>query len=83
MEAGVADWSAAKGFPGSISGREAKGLIPGDGQLVWISVEVTVPEHQTLDVAFGGAARSRLHVDGTNEPAIEKEEDSGSRRWRD
>ncbi len=46
-------------------------------------VQVTVPEHQSLDVAFGGAARSRLHVDGGERALDRKIRRFGSRHWRD
>jgi hypothetical protein len=66
-------WSAVSGFPGSISGRAAKGRLPGEAQVVWVSVQVSVPVPQSLDISFAGAKGSRLYVDGDQAKTTEKQ----------
>ena len=57
------DWIAIKGLPGVVLGRGAKGRIPGAGKVTWVSVEINVAEHQSLDVSFLGGDGSRLFLD--------------------
>lgn len=63
-------WSAIDGLPGSLSGRNAKKWLPGEQQVTWVTVQVTVAEHQSLHVLFVGAAGSRLHLDQSETPTI-------------
>ncbi len=65
-------WTKAAGLPGSISGRQAKGKLPGEGQAVWVAFKVKVPADQHLQLAFSGAAGSQVMVDRANVPIAQK-----------
>lgn len=66
-------WQPVKGLPGAISGRAAKGKLPGDDQFVWVTFEVETPQQQTIDLTFNGAAGTHVLVDGRNVPVAEKQ----------
>ncbi len=68
-----AQWSEAKGLPGIISQRDARGKLPNENQVVWVAFEVEVPVEQTIDITFGGADGSYLLLDDANVPAAEKQ----------
>ncbi len=72
-EAKDAAWQDAKGLPGLLSDRAARGIaLPGVNQLVWVSFDVTVPQQQTLDLTFDGAVGSRVFVDDTKVPIVQQ-----------
>ncbi|NND97133.1 MAG: DUF1553 domain-containing protein [Pirellulaceae bacterium] len=66
-------WSQAGGLPGEISGRAAKGKLPGVGQAVWVLFDVDVPEDQNLLLTFSGGSGSMIFVDNPVEPLVTKE----------
>lgn len=72
-----AKWQEAKGLPGSISGRAARGKLPGPNQIVWVSFDLNLPAGQALDLSLGGHIGSHVLVDGQNVPVAEK--NSGDR----
>lgn len=65
-------FGGAKGLPGAISGRAARGKLPNANQAVWVTFEITVPAEQTLDIGFNGGAGSHLLIDDLNVPIAEK-----------
>ncbi|GAH00820.1 unnamed protein product, partial [marine sediment metagenome] len=68
-----AGWKNATGLPGSISGRGARGKLPGENQIVWVSFDVKTPADQTLDLTFGGSIGSHILLDDANVPVAEKD----------
>ena len=66
------DWADQGGLPGALSGRAARGKIPGKDQLVWIAFELEVPSSQQMDLTMGGAAGTLVFLDGNNVPRFEK-----------
>jgi hypothetical protein len=67
------EWREAKGLPGTISGRDARGKLPAENQFIWVSFDVNVPQPQTLDLTFSGAVGSHVIVDDANVPVAEKQ----------
>lgn len=72
------DWVSQAGLPGALSGRGARGKIPGKDQVVWISFELEVPSRQQIDLTVGGAAGTLVFLDGNNVPQFEKLKSSQS-----
>ena len=50
----------ANGLPGSLSGRAARGKLPGAGQAVWVEFQLNSPAEQSVWISFSGAASSTL-----------------------
>ncbi|MFK8115199.1 MAG: DUF1553 domain-containing protein [Rubripirellula sp.] len=65
-------WGDAKGLPGSVTGKAARGKLPKAEQEVWVTFNVTVPAEQSFDLSFAGAAGSFALVNGNNVPIAEK-----------
>ena len=65
----------ASGLPGVLSGRAARGKLPGDKQVVWITCVLDVPKDQTLWITFSGAAGSRLFSGDLKMPVATKQSD--------
>ncbi len=69
-------WAKANGLPGAISGRAARGKLPGVGQSVWITFDVNVPVDQNLLLTFSGGIGSSVTVDDAEKPSLLKEGDA-------
>jgi hypothetical protein len=65
------DWIDAKGLPGTLADRIAKKRLPGNDQLVWVSLDLKVKIAQSLDLSFMGADGSHVLVDGNNVPIVD------------
>ena len=66
-------WSKANGLPGAISGRNARGKLPGEGQAVWVTAELQLPGEQTVWLTFSGGAGTQVFVDDATEPVATKQ----------
>ena len=66
-------WGAAKGLPGVLSGRAARGKLPAAGQAIWITCRLEVPEDQTVWVTFSGAVGSQVYESGSDAPLATKQ----------
>ena len=64
-------WSSAP-FPGSISGRAARGKLPGVGQAVWVTCEIDAPADQNVVLSFSGAPESVVYSDDKPDPVATK-----------
>lgn len=65
-------WSKEGGLPGAISGRAARGKVPGKNQLIWLRCKITVPTNQTLTLVFSGAIGSQVFLDGQTDAVAQK-----------
>ena len=65
-------WTVAKGIPGSISGRQARGKLPSQEQAVWLSANVKVPQQQSLWLVFSGAEGSEVYLKENSTPLTTK-----------
>ncbi|MGI9469655.1 MAG: PSD1 and planctomycete cytochrome C domain-containing protein [Rubripirellula sp.] len=69
---GDAGWSDLKGLPGALVGRASRGKAPNADQQVFVSCELTVPQEQTIHLAFAGGIGSYVVLDDRNVPVFEK-----------
>ena len=67
-----AGWVDLKGFPGALVGRDSRGKAPGQGQRVFVTFDLTVPQKQTIHLTLGGGVGSHVIVDQNSIPAFEK-----------
>jgi mono/diheme cytochrome c family protein len=65
-------WSKANGLPGAISGRNARGKLPGEGQAVWVRAELQLPAEQSVWLTFSGGVGTQVFVDDATEPVATK-----------
>ncbi len=72
------EWKKAAGLPGVISGRKARGLLPGNDQAVWVVFRIKVPTSQHLLLTFSGAVGSQVMLDRANVPIAQKQTDHRS-----
>ena len=66
-------WSTANGLPGAISGRSARGKLPGVGQAVWVTADLHVPREQSIWLTISGGVGSAVLVDDATKPVVTKQ----------
>lgn len=68
------EWQKAQGFPGVLSGRKNRNLLPKNDQSTWVSFNTQVPVEMKLRLSFTSAASWRVELDGE---LVEESDQSG------